>query len=174
MKKRFTLLLIGLFLILTESFAQESLKIGHVNYPEIIMKMPEMDSIQKVLNREAEEIENVYNELINEHEKNVQKYENEQGIYSEFVKNTKEKELIEAAGKIQEFRQSASEQLEKRNLELIQPIHSKINGVIEQIARKNNYTYIFDINSGKIIYHSENSLNLNSIVLSELNVVAAQ
>ena len=127
-----------------------------------------MDSIQKVLTKEAEEMENVYTELIEEHEKNVQKYENGQGTYSEFVKNTKEKELIEAAGKIQEFRQSASEQLEKRNLELMQPIHSKINGAIEQIARKNNYTYIFDINSGKIIYHSENSMDLNSIVISEL------
>ncbi|QGY44476.1 hypothetical protein GM418_12645 [Maribellus comscasis] len=174
MKQKSTLLLIGLSFFISQSFAQESLKIGHINYTEIVMKMPEMDSIQRILNKEAEEIENVYNELIEEHEKNVQKYEAEQESYSEFLKNTKQKELIEAAGKIQEFRQNAAEQLEKRNMELFHPVHLKIDKAIEQIARKNHYTYIFDIISGKIVYHSENSIDLNSIVLNELSITAAQ
>jgi outer membrane protein len=171
MKQKSTLVLMGLFFICSKGFTQESpLKIGHVNYPEIVLEMPEMDSIQNVLNKEAEEMENVYTELIDEHEKNIQKYESEKESYSEFVRNTKEKELIEAAGKIQEFRQSASEQLERRNLELTQPVYSKINEVIKQIARNNAYTYIFDINSGKIIFHSENSIDLNKLVLNELKI----
>ncbi|MCG6190906.1 OmpH family outer membrane protein [Maribellus maritimus] len=168
MKQKSTLLLIGLFFFISHSFAQESLKIGHINYTEIVMKMPEMDSIRKILNKEAEEIENVYNELIEEHEKNVQKYEVEQESYSEFLKNTKQKELIEAAGKIQEFNQEAKQQLQKRNMELMQPVYSKLNDAITRVATRNNFTYILDLSSGSVVFHSANSQNINPLVLDEL------
>ena len=97
----------------------------------------------------------------------LEKYENEKATYSEFLKNTKEKELVDATQKIQEFRQSAGEQLEKRNLELMQPIYTKVNKAIEKIAVKNNYTYIFDINSGNIVY-SDNQYDLGSVIAEEL------
>jgi hypothetical protein len=46
--------------------------------------MPESDSIQAVLDKEAKEMENMYAELISEHEKNVEKFEAEKDTYSDF------------------------------------------------------------------------------------------
>jgi len=48
--------------------AQSTLKIGHVNIQEIVQKHPSTDSIRKVLETETKEMENLYNEMLTEHE----------------------------------------------------------------------------------------------------------
>lgn len=97
-------------------FAQQILKIGHVNTAG----------------------------LISEHEKKVQKFEYEQETYSDFVRKTKESELMESAQKIQNFLKTAGQQLQKRNLELNQPVYQKLNAAISKVASRNSFTYILD------------------------------
>ena len=73
MKQKSSLFIVVFFLSLFSVRAQDVLKIGHVNIPELVQKMPETDSIQTVLNKEADEMEKMYAELIKEHQKNLQK-----------------------------------------------------------------------------------------------------
>lgn len=162
--------IVVLLLSLFSVKAQEVLKIGHVNIPELVRKMPEADSIQKVLDREADEMEKMYSELIGEHQKNVQKYEEEVDTYSDFVKKTKESELMEAAGKIQKFQQDASQQLQKRNMELMQPVYTRLNDAIARVANQNSITYVLDLSNGSVVFHSANSQNINPLVLAELGI----
>jgi outer membrane protein len=82
------------------SQAQSILKIGHVNIQEIVQKHPSADSLRKVLDSETKEMENLYNEMIVEHDSKLGVFEKEKAGYSEFVRNSKEKELIEMAQKI--------------------------------------------------------------------------
>lgn len=170
MKQKSSLFIVVFFLSLFSVRAQDVLKIGHVNIPELVQKMPETDSIQTVLNKEADEMEKMYSELIEEHQKNVQKYEDEMGSYSDFVKKTKESELMEAAGKIQKFQQDASQQLQKRNMELMQPVYTKLNDAIARVATRNNFTYILDLGNGSVAFHSANSKDINPMVLAELGI----
>jgi outer membrane protein len=74
--------------------AQSTLKIGHVNIQEIVQKHPSTDSIRKVLETETKEMENLYNEMLTEHENKLGVFEKEKAGYSDFVRNSKEKELI--------------------------------------------------------------------------------
>ena len=170
MKQKSILFIVAFFLSLWSGNAQDALKIGHVNIPELIQKMPEADSIQTVLNKEADGMEKMYSELIGEHQKNLQKYEDEMNTYSDFVKKTKESELMEAAGKIQKFNQEANQQLQKRNMELMQPLYTKLNDAIAKVATRNNFTYILDLSDGSVVFHSTNSLNINPLVLAELGI----
>lgn len=150
---------------------QENLKIGHVNIQEILQQLPETDSIQVVMKNEADEMEKMYGEMINEHETNMKKFEAEKDTYSEFVRSSKETDLIEMSSKIQQFQQTANQQLQKRNIELIQPVYGKINEAIEKVALKNGFTYILDLNNGTVAYHSPSSKNLNTDVLHELGII---
>jgi outer membrane protein len=170
MKQKSFLFIFFFSLSLFSGKAQEVLKIGHTNIPELVQKMPEADSIQNVLNKEADEMEKMYSELVEEHQKNVQKYEKEIGTYSDFVKKTKETELMEAAAKIQKFQQDASQQLQKRNMELMQPVYAKLNDAIKRVATRNNFTYILDLSSGCVAFNSANSQNINALVLAELGI----
>jgi len=170
MKQEKCALTILFILFMNGGFAQQILKIGHVNTAELISKMPESDSIQNVLDKEAKEMENMYTELIREHEKNVQKFEAEKSNYSDFVRETKESELIESAQKIQNFQQTAGQQLQKRNLELNQPVYQKLNNAISKVAIRNNFTYILDLSNGSVAFHSAESKNINQLVFAELGI----
>jgi len=73
--------------------AQSTLKIGHVNIQEIVQKHPSTDSIRKVLEAETKEMENLYNEMLTEHENKLGVFEKEKAGYSDFVRNSKEKKF---------------------------------------------------------------------------------
>lgn len=170
MKREKSYLIILFILFVNTGFAQKTLKIGHVNTAELIFKMPENDSIQAILDKEAKEMENMYAELISEHEKNVEKFEAEKDSYSDFLRRTKESELVESVQKIQNFQQTAGQQLQKRNLELNQPVYQKLNNAISKVATRNNFTYILDLSNGAVVFHSANSQNVNNLVLAELGI----
>ena len=155
---------------ITAIHGQENLKIGHVNIQEILKQLPETDSIRIIMEQEASDMEELYQEMIREHEGNLKKYEAEKETYSEFIRTSKEKDLMEMSSKIQQFQQNANQQLQKRNMELIQPVYTKINDAIGKVALKNSFTYVLDLSTGAVAFQSPTSQNLNSIVLQELGL----
>jgi len=160
-----------LILVSLKVLAQDQLKIGHVDVVEIVTSMPESDSAQVLLDNDTNELEIMlekmqveYNNLLNNYQENLE------GL-SQLIKQTKETELIEMQNKIQAFQQNASQQLQQRNYELMQPIYEKVQIAIDKIATQEGFTYILDISKGAIVFTANNSKNMNSLVLGELGVI---
>ena len=166
MKTKLTVILFCLFVQF--SSAQNAIKIGHVNIQEIVQNHPLADSLRKVLEAETKDMEDLYNEMLREHDSKLQVYEKEKAGYSEFVRNSKEKELGEMAQKIQNYNQSAQQQLQLRNMELLQPVYDQINTVIAEIAANSSFSYILDIGSGAVAYVAPTSENITPQVLNRL------
>lgn len=164
------LLILPCILAVTVSNAQTTLKIGHVNIQELVQKHPVTDSIAKVIDKEADDLESVYSEMLAEHDKKRNAFEEESANYSDFVRKEKEKELIELAQKIQTFNQSAQKQLQQRNMELLRPIYNQINNEISNIAGLNNFTYVLDVSNGSVAYISPESEDITPLVVAELTV----
>ena len=122
MRKLSFALIAAFLLMFITTYSQENLKIGHVNIPELVQQLPETDSIQQVLKKESDDMEKMFNEMLEEHDSNVRKFESEKNSYSEFVRNSKEQDLMEMAAKIEQYQQNANQQLQKRNMELLQPV----------------------------------------------------
>jgi len=57
---------------------------------------------------------------------------------------------------------------ERRNAELTQPMLDKINSIIANIAREDEYTYVFDAVGGSIAY-ADTKYDLTEKVIEELN-----
>jgi len=148
--------------------AQSILKIGHVNIQEIVQNHPSTDSIRKVLETETKEMENLYNEMLKEHENKLGVFEKDKAGYSDFVRNSKEKELIGMAQKIQEYNQTAQQQLQRRNMELLKPVYDQINLLISDISLKSSFTYVLEIGSGAVAYTAPTSENITPLVLEKL------
>ena len=94
MKNSLIALIVAFLLNLPNGFAQDLLKIGHVNIPEIVQQMPETDSIKTIIEKETEDMEKMYGEMISEHEAGIKDYEEKKDTYSEFVRTEKEKSLM--------------------------------------------------------------------------------
>lgn len=150
------------------SQAQTNLKIGHVNIQEIVQGHPAADSIKLILEVETKEMETLYNEMIIEHDAKLGVFEKEKLGYSQFVRNSKEKELMEMAQKIQAYNQTAQQQLQRRNMELVKPIYDQINSLIEQISKQNNFTYILEMSNGAIAFAAPTSENITPLIVEKL------
>lgn len=148
--------------------AQTTLKIGHVNIQDLVQKHPDMDSIRVLVQQETKDMEEVYAEMLAEHESKLKKFEEESAGYSDFVKETKQTELMELVQKIQNYNQSAEQQLQQRNRELIQPVYAEINQEIANISGYEKFTYVLDVSTGTVAYISPESEDITARVLEAL------
>jgi outer membrane protein len=162
------LVIVGLSLTATKAFAQSALKIGHLNVNEVIESLPERDSAVVVLEKETneykavfEEMQVVYNNLVEEYQKNV-------ATYSDLMRKTKEDDLVEKQRRIADFEQMASSTLQQRNQELIQPIYDKVMKAIGTVANQHSYTYILDVSRGGVVFMAKDSNDVTQLVLAKL------
>jgi outer membrane protein len=88
--------------------------------------------------------------------------------WSEIVRADKEKEIQGLQQRIQEFQQTAGEQLQAKQNELFKPIYDKVTKAIQDVAKENKFTYIFDVNS--VLYYSEESIDITSMVKAKLAI----
>ena len=150
------------------SFSQAQLKIGHLNYEEILFALPEKDSVQAILQKESKEYENGYEELTVQYNKLFDEYQKGLTGYTVVTRKLKEDELLDKQKRMSEFEQNATAALQKRNTELLQPIIEKINKAIDQLATENDFTYILDLSKGSVVFTSKDSQNVTAQVLNLL------
>jgi len=155
----------GLLFIPLVSFSQAQLKIGHVNFEEIMLALPESDSAKAILEKETKEFQSAYKALTVTYNQLYDEYQKGLSSYSAMVKKTKEDELLDKQKRMSEFEQNASTTLENRNAELARPIVEKINKAIDKVATENGFTYILDISKGSVVFTSKDSQNITPLVI---------
>ncbi len=153
MKKLFTfaLLLVVLLGAGTVS-AQEPAKFGHIDTNELLAMMPGREDAQQKLEQYAKELESQYTAMQEELQTKYEDFLANQETFSDLIRQSKERELTNLQQRIQEFQESAQEDLMQRERNLFNPIIEKARLAIQEVAKENNYTYIFDVSGGSLIY----------------------
>lgn len=173
MKKPFVILILtGLFLCSWNSFAQNTLKLGHINSQEVLKAMPEMDSAQKQLEREVATIQKTVEELQVEFNKKYEDYTklaNDPNT-SALILRTKEEELQSIQERSQSFQQQAEQSLSQKRAELFQPVQNKAIKAVNDVASENGFTYIFDTAGGSVVYTSPDSQDILPLVKTKLGL----
>lgn len=169
MKKIIGIVIVLLFAA-SMSFAQPGLKIGHINTQELLQAMPETDSAQTKLEKMQKELQSQLEVMQVELNNKYQDYLSKRDSYSELVRQTKEDELQNIQQRIQQFAQNADQDLQKKRSELYKPILDKANKAIEEVAKENGFTYILDLSSGVVLFHSDSSLDILPLVKAKLNL----
>jgi len=153
----------------TASFGQQ--KIGHINTGDILKIMPERDSAAKVFTKFDEEIRKNYESMNVTYNNLVETYTKQKDSLSEFIRQTKESELLEQRSKIENFQTVAQQELQKKQDELMAPIVAKLKKAIEEVAAANKFTYVIDNSGGVLLYVPEDeSLDLAPLVKTKLGI----
>lgn len=158
------LIAIASLLFLTSGLinAQKSNKFGHINSNELLSLMPERAAAAAKIDTFAKEIEKQMRELMSEYQGKYEKFERDSPNMSDILKKDKLEEIKSLETRIRNFQQDAQNSLEQKEQELIEPILTKAKKAIEEVAKENGYTYIFDTSVGAVLYweESDNVLNL--------------
>lgn len=94
--------------------AQKTQKFGHINFAQLYEMMPGQDSIRAVFAAYQEQLSGQFQAMQTEYETKLNDYQTNQATMSTIIKQTKEREIIDLQRRIQEFQQTAQEDLQQK------------------------------------------------------------
>ncbi len=166
MMKRITLALV----LFTMALAVNAQKFGHITAEALLSVMPEYDSAQATLadlNKTYEgEIERIQVEI----NKKIEEFQNTMESMSELMKETKASEIQEMQARLQNFAQTAQQDLQQQQMTLIQPVMEKARLAISDVAKELGLLYVFDMSQGNPVYASEESVDMLPLVKAKLGL----
>jgi outer membrane protein len=153
MKKLFVIFFIGLgIMVSSNSFAQAKTKFGHIDFAVLYGMMPGLDSVKAVFNKYNKGVQDQFAAMQTELETKYNDYvANAEGM-SNIIRSTKEAEINDLRTRMEQFEQTATEDLQNKELELTTPIIEKAKAAVEKVAEENGYTYIFNSTEGLLLY----------------------
>ncbi len=166
MKKTFLLVMVALLPM--GMWAQG--KIGHVNSQELTAAMPEVKLMKDSLEKVKVMWEENLLKMREEYQRKAKEFIQEQAKMPETLRAAKQTELQEMEQRIGTFNQQAALDLENKQKELTTPIIQKVQEAINQVAKENGFTYIFDLSSMAIVFHSKSAKDITPLVKKKLGI----
>lgn len=140
---------IAIVLLFAMSFtAQAQSKTAHINVTELLSQMPEMKAAQAELKKLEETYRADIQGSMTELQNKLTQYQNEASGVSQEENQKRAQELQGFERNIGEAQQAASQELQKKQAELFEPISKKAKEAIEKVAAAQGYNYVFDSSPG--------------------------
>jgi outer membrane protein len=151
-------------------FAQSTPKFAHINGQELLTLMPDRDSAEAKLNAYGEDLSAQVDELHVEYNNKLQTYMQRRETFTQAIREAREKELTSLQQRIQEFEQTAQQDFQRMQGELMRPIMEKADAAIKKVAKEQGVMYVFDLSVGSVVYFSDESIDLMPFVKKELGI----
>ncbi|MFN2394111.1 MAG: OmpH family outer membrane protein [Bacteroidales bacterium] len=152
MKKIFSIAVLMVFFLGMNATANAQEKFGHINTNELLQMMPGREEASQQLEKFAQELETQFTTMQREFQTKYQDYLENQENLSQLIRQSRERELSSLQERITEFQESAQDELVQEENRLLQPIVDQARNAIEEVAKENGYTYVFDRSVGVLLY----------------------
>jgi outer membrane protein len=159
-----------LFICLGFFASAYSQKVAHLSLDSLINKMPETKSAKDAIDKFRKDLETESINMQTEFESKVKDFQEKETTLSESVKQTKISELQQLQGRLEEFKNQAYAEIQKKYGELTAPLVAKAKKGIEAVAKENGYKYVLDTSAGNVLF-SEESDDIFSLVLKKLETM---
>ena len=156
--------------ILCIAMAINAQKFGHITSEQLLQAMPEYDSAQiKVQDLRSQydlEIERIQVEI----NKKIEEFNQSETTISDLIREAKASEIQEMQVRLQNFAQTAQQDLQQQSMMFIQPVMDKAREAINEVAKEQGLLYVFDLSQGNPIYTSEESVDMLPLVQAKLGL----
>lgn len=150
-------------------FAQDA-KFGHINSQEVITLMPEIANIEKTVDEVGKQYEGEIMKMQEEYNVKVKEFQEKQDSMPEGIKKVRVTEIQEIETRVNTFRQTAYQEIQKKQQDLFVPIREKVVKAINDVALEGKFTYILDLGSQAVIYKSPTSNDITAAVKKKLGL----
>lgn len=171
MKSRSILLTIVITIAIISTEAQ-GLKIGYADANYILSLMPEAEQAQAEISLHENMIQTQLQAKYKDYETKLTAYQQNAATYDDLIRKDKEDELTALQKSIQTFQGEAQNSVTKKQTELLQPLFQKIGQAIEEVAKENNYDFIFSPGAQgvDILLYAKKEKNMTNLVLAKLGI----
>lgn len=152
MKRIYTFLLAGVAAVLAAAPAQaQQLKIGYINSQRILAETPAFADVRATLEREFTPLRAEIDTLEARLGRADEELRAQQGTLTEQARLQRQQALQQQLGQYQMRAQQIQQQLQAREQELVGPVMQRIRGVLEEVRRAGNYSFIIDPPDGLVV-----------------------
>lgn len=123
------------------AFAQ---KFGVIETETIMANLPEMKEVQTQLQAAGQKYETEFKNLQDEMQKKYTEFQQMDESTPKTIQERRIQEIQDLDQKIQQFRQTASEDLQRQQEQLIAPVRQKVFTAIQSVGAEGNFTFIFE------------------------------
>lgn len=146
-------------------------KIGYINSESIMQTLPEAIDAQKTLDGLVSQWEAELQKMQADWKRKYDEYDKKKLILTNDARAAQEKELRDLDQSIQDYRNKKfgqnGELFQKQN-EIMKPIQNKIFQVLEDIAKEDNYDYIFDKSGQVLLVYANEKNDLTAKVIQRM------
>ena len=167
---KYTLILAVLVSVSVSAGAQ---KFGYLNSAAILQEMPEVKQAEADLEVLQKQLQSRGETMLQEFQAKYQELErkNQQGEISPKELEEESQSLKADETKLAQFEQDMQRQVLERRDALLQPILDRVNVAIEEVAKEEGYTYIFDASPGTgILLYADESTDIVEKVKAKLGM----
>lgn len=155
-------------MLLIVPLAVSAQKFGHINTQELFAQMPEVNQVKLKMDTIQSQYEMQMASMSEEFQKKYQDYQTQEATMPDAVKQIRQQELQEMQQRIQLFYQTAEQDIQRKQQELLTPVHEKMTKAIKAVGEREGYTYIFD--SAAMVHIGNDAIDATPAVKKELGI----
>jgi len=171
MDVRIRFLIIATVLSLGAGALYGQAKIGWINSAAIMDKLPEAQDAQRQIDNVVAAWQADLAKMQNEWQKKFEEYDKKKLILTDQLRAQTEKELQDLDKKIADYRTKKfgqnGELFIKQN-DLMKPVQNKIFKVLQDLAKEEDYDYVFDKSGDILLLYSNEKYDLTAKVFEKL------
>jgi outer membrane protein len=168
MKKVIGIILLGIVLTIPAQLASAQ-KYGYINRDELFKAMPDYDSANVQVEKTRTELQNQLAAMQNELSSKTASLNNEGKNLSDFLRQNKQDELKSLNVRLQLFQVKATQQLDDKRSQLFQPVISKADNAIRDVAKAEGFIFVLD--GSQLLYSDDKKCtNILPLVKAKLGL----
>ena len=130
--------------------------------------MPEGAKIEQDLQAFYGELQTELQAMVTEYQNKMRDYEANQATMSNILRQSKEKEIMDLQGRIQEFQANAEGELAAKQEELTKPMLDKIKTAIDAVVKAKGLAYVFE--KTMVLSIGESAIDITADVKAKLGL----
>ena len=170
MKSVFKICVLGILLFAAGFANAQTPKFGHIDLQALYQIMPERAAGEKQFVAYQKELEDALGMMQKEAQTKYVEYLAKRDSLSETVRKMKEDDLNLMNERIQNYQQSAQQQMQTKQAEIFKPMLDKADKAVKDVGAEKGLIYVFDMSSRVILYNSKESLDLLPLVKAKLAI----
>ncbi|HAQ18062.1 MAG TPA: molecular chaperone Skp [Prolixibacteraceae bacterium] len=170
MKSVFKICVLGILLFSAGFVNAQTPKFGHIDLQALYQIMPERAAGEKQFVAYQKELEDALGMMQKEAQTKYVEYLAKRDSLSETVRKMKEDDLNLMNERIQNYQQSAQQQMQTKQAEIFKPMLDKADKAVKDVGAEKGLIYVFDMSSRVILYNSKESLDLLPLVKAKLAI----
>ena len=147
--KYISTIFLTIIMLLSFTVSSQS-KVAHIDFQKLVSEMPSVLAAQEEVKKLEEDYQGEIEASIKEYQTKLQTYSAEAESQTDVTNQARQQEL-----NIQQFRQTAAQDIQKKQADLLRPIIENAREKIKEVAKAQGFDYVLDSSLGGSVMMAE-------------------